>query len=147
MQGRIYKMPKEKYIGCVHGPIDLFVCYVLRFCHGSLLVPGAGETANKTEFTSQRKKTARRKQIGSLQRRIMSTLQKKKIIGRDCPGQGPPGWSQKVTLELRPKDEKPGTGTVFRQREQCHSVQKDKACRVGDTERAVWPDSSEAGTC
>lgn len=51
-----------------------------------------------------------------------------------------------MTLKLRPDDEKPGMGTVFRQREQCHSVQKDKARRVGDTERAVWPDGSEEGT-
>lgn len=50
------------------------------------------------------------------------------------------------TQELRPDDEKPGMGTVFWQREQCHSVHKDKARRVGDTERAVWPDGSEDST-
>lgn len=76
----------------------------------------------------------------------MSTLKKVKITGETPRDRGFLGWSQKVKLELRPDEEKPGTGSVFRHREQCHSVQKDKACRVGDTERAVWPDGREEGT-
>lgn len=50
-----------------------------------------------------------------------------------------------MTLALRPDDETPITGAAFGQREQCDSVRKDKAGRVGDTERAVWPEGRVTG--
>lgn len=54
-----------------------------------------------------------------MQRGIMSTLKKIKVKAETLRDGGLLGWSRKVTLELRPNEEEPVIGTVFRQREQC----------------------------
>lgn len=100
----------------------MFVQYILSFCH----VPAPvleleilqGMKQKQRSHSSERRRTGRR-QRGHLQRGIMSTLKKIKVKAETLRDGGLLGWSRKVTLELRPNEEEPVIGTVFRQREQC----------------------------
>lgn len=89
MRGRRYKMPKENSIRLCVWVIDFFVYYVLRFRHGPAFVQELGRLQGKKQKQSShpsKRRQTRRMQTGPLQRRIMSTLQKIRIMGRDSLG-------------------------------------------------------------
>lgn len=88
MQGRLYKMAPQKYIGLCPRVICFFVYYVLSFCHVPALILGAGEIAGneiKTEPASQQK-TDRKNANRILAEKDNEHSEKSKDNGRDSPG-------------------------------------------------------------